>query len=336
MPEYAWGGKVEVPLVRDPDFYGRFLFALPILELGSFVVAGSLAAQMRHLLHSGVILDSEKTRFRSSLTEIGQLKDSLSAEVGLVIGAFAIPIIVRLILGLGMGKSSWDSVDMSLTAAGWWYNLVSLPMIYFYVLRRVWIFLVWAWLLVRIAQFDLQLTPTHPDRAGGMGFVGQGLVSFSFLVLAVSAMVSAGLADEIINHGRTLSDLKYHVIFFVVLIVALVHLPLGAFSVRLTRCRARGLLEFEALAWRHDREFDEKWCRERADEEPRSLLGSADVQSLVSVAACYEHVDRMWLIPFDTKSFALLVAAAIIPMIPLVGTEVPLTEIFTKLGELLI
>lgn len=57
---------------------------------------------------------------------------------------------------------------------------------------------------------------------------------------------------------------------------------------------------------------------------------------LAAIATCYEHIDRMRLVPFDTKAFALLVVAALLPMLPLVGTAIPLQEIFMKLGELLL
>jgi hypothetical protein len=57
---------------------------------------------------------------------------------------------------------------------------------------------------------------------------------------------------------------------------------------------------------------------------------------MADIATCYEHVSEMRLIPFDTKAFVVLAIAALLPMIPLVGTAIPLNEIFMKLGELLI
>jgi hypothetical protein len=42
------------------------------------------------------------------------------------------------------------------------------------------------------------------------------------------------------------------------------------------------------------------------------------------------------LIPFDKKAVLVLVVAALLPMIPLVGTAFPLTEILSKLGEFLV
>jgi len=133
-----------------------------------------------------------------------------------------------------------------------------------------------------------------------------------------------------------LDSLKFHVAAFVIAALVVLHAPLLAFSGPLSRCRFKGLLEFGALVWRHDMAFDEKWIRHPPDPKGESILGSADVQSLAGIATCYEHVDRMRLMPFDTKAFAVLVLAALLPMLPLVGTAVPLKEIFMKLGELLI
>jgi hypothetical protein len=66
------------------------------------------------------------------------------------------------------------------------------------------------------------------------------------------------------------------------------------------------------------------------------LLGNHDIQSLAAIGACYEHIDRMRLIPFDRKAFGVLILAAGLPMLPLVATAVPLKEIFMKLGELML
>jgi hypothetical protein len=154
--------------------------------------------------------------------------------------------------------------------------------------------------------------------------------------MAVSAVASAAFADEILHRGESLASLKYDVIVFTVLAIVVLHAPMLAFAGKLTRCRFNGLLEIGALVWRHDRAFDEKSIRKPADRNGESILGSADVETLADIANCYEHVDRMWPIPFDVKAFAVLVLAAMLPMIPLLGTTVPLQEMFMKLGELLI
>ena len=44
----------------------------------------------------------------------------------------------------------------------------------------------------------------------------------------------------------------------------------------------------------------------------------------------------MRLIPFDKKAVGVLLVAALLPMLPLVGTAIPLKEILSKLGEFMV
>lgn len=223
----------------------------------------------------------------------------------------------------------------TITLAGWWYIVVSMPILLFLLLRWAWVFVLWAGFLFRVSRLDLELTATHPDRAGGLGFLGWGLASFSLILMAVSAVLSGSFAREIIHRGSSLDSLKYHVIVFVVLAIVIVHAPLLAFAGKQARCRFRGLLDFGTLIWRHDREFDEKWVK-TVNTSQQSLLGSADTSSLVNLGLAFEHVDQMRFIPLDKKAVVALLLAALIPMIPLVGTAIPLTEILAKLGEFMV
>ncbi len=142
---------------------------------------------------------------------------------------------------------------------------------------------------------------------------------------------------EILHRGSSLNALKYHVFIFVAVAVGFLYAPLFVFAPRQVQCRLRGLLEFGALIRRHDREFDERWNTPRSPGTPtcQSLLGSPDASSLADIATAYEHINRMQVIPFDKKAFFVLVLAAVLPMVPLIGTVVPLSEIIGRLAELL-
>ena len=150
--------------------------------------------------------------------------------------------------------------------------------------------------------------------------------------MAVSAVLSGSFAHEIIHRGSSLNILKYHVIVFVVLAIGILHAPLLVFTGRLARCRFRGLLDFGALIGDHDGAFDEKWVKTQGVSRAR-LLGSPDVPSVADLAQVFEHVERMQLLPYDKKALVVLVAAALIPMIPLLGTVIGLTDILSMLGK---
>jgi len=266
---------------------------------------------------------------------VALLRNSVVPEGVILVLAFAISLVVRVVVGIGPRESTWERSGTTISLAGWWYILVSLPILIFFLLRWLWVFLLWAWFLFNVSRLDLELTPTHPDRAGGLGFLGWGLASFAIVLLAVSAVMSGGFAYEILNRGSSLNSLKYHVVVFVVLAIAILHAPLLVFTGRLARCRFQGLLDFGALIGTHDRAFDEKWVKSQGTNR-EGLLGSPDVASLADVALVFEHVDRMQLVPFDKKALVVLVVSALVPMIPLLGTAIPLQEIFAKLAELMV
>jgi hypothetical protein len=331
----AWGDRVKLPLLADPVVYSRFLFVLPLLELAQVAVETSLGIQMRHFLDSGLVPEHERPEFESAQAAVIRLRGSFGVELAILAVALAICLAMRVIVTQGRTESSWERMGTTITPAGWWYILVSLPILGFFLIRWAWIFLLWAWFLFAVSRLDLELTPTHPDRAGGLGFLGWGVASFALVLTAVSAVLSGSFAREIIRRNSSLDELKYHIMIFVVLAIAIIHAPLCSFFGRLARCRFRALLDFGTLIWHHDRAFDEKWIK-RLPAEPEGLLGSRDAASLVQLAQAFEHVDRMQLVPFDKKAVIVLVLAALIPMVPLVGTAIPITEILSKIGELMV
>jgi hypothetical protein len=332
---HALGNGVAVPLLRDPVVYSRFLFVVPLLVLAQVVVERSLGAQARYFLESGIVPEHDAARCEAAKREMLRTSGSAVAECLILVLAMIISIGARVVLRIGWGESTWERLGTSITLAGWWYALISLPILFFLLLRWLWVFALWASFLFRLSRLRLELTPTHPDRAGGLGFLGWGLISFALVLMAISAVMSGGFAYEIIHRGSSLAELKYHVIVFVVLAIVILHAPLLVFTPRLARCRIRGLLDFGTLIGTHDRAFDEKWVKSEARNRD-SLLGHPDVQSLGGIAQVYEHVDRMQLIPFDKKAVVVLLMSALIPMVPLLGTTVALSEILSMLGKIMV
>ena len=268
---HAFGNRVAVTLLRDPVILSRFLFVLPLLALAEIVVERSLGVQARQFLASGVVPAGEAVKLEAAKAEALRLRESVVAEGVIVVLAVAIAIIVQVLIRFGSEESTWKRSDAGITLAGWWYILVSLPILFFFLLRWLWIFLLWSRFLFRISRLGLELTPTHPDRAGGLGFLGWGLASFGLVLMAISAVLSGSLAYEIVHRGSSLNILKYHIMIFVVLAIVILHAPLIVFTGRLARCRFRGLLDFGSLIGDHDRAFNEKWLKSQGS----SLLGSA-------------------------------------------------------------
>jgi hypothetical protein len=186
-----------------------------------------------------------------------------------------------------------------------------------------------------VSGLDLELTPTHPDRAGGLGYLAWGQASFGLVLAAVSAVLSGSFAAEVLYAGESLDGLKYHLAVFVALGLAFFLAPLLVFSGKLAHCRFQSLLDFGMLAWRHDRAFDDKWVRTPGAHQ-ENLLGCPDVSSLADMATAYEHVRRMRAVPLDHRALLVLVVTAVAPMLPFFASTIPLAEILEDLAKFMV
>lgn len=329
----ALRGQVAVPFLHDPAAYCRFLIVIPLLELAELVVALSLAAQARQFVASGIVPEAEWPRFESTIESTVGSARSVAVEGVLVALSFTLAYALRFVV-FRNEISSWAQEGTAITLAGWWYIVVSLPILLWFLLRWLWVFLLWASFLFRVSRLELELVPTHPDRAGGLGFLGWGIVSFSSILVAVSTIFSGGFLYEIIHHGGSLDTFKYHLTVIVVIALVALHAPLLSFSGKLARCRFKGLLEFGALVWHYDHAFEEKWMRNPEQAIRDDFLGSSDIQSMVDIATGYRHIEEMRLIPFDFKATIVLALSALVPFVPLLWATLPMSEIFAKLVEL--
>ncbi|HEY7558236.1 MAG TPA: hypothetical protein VIH18_25865, partial [Candidatus Binatia bacterium] len=88
------------------------------------------------------------------------------------------------------------------------------------------------------------------------------------------------------------------------------------------------------LAERYVREFDAKWLRGGAP-AGAPLVGSADIQSLADLANSFEVVRTMQLAPITRDALLRLVAATLVPVVPLLLTMMPLEELLKRLFGIL-
>ena len=94
---------------------------------------------------------------------------------------------------------------------------MSVPISQFFLYRWYFRLFVWALLLWRVSRLDLQLLPTHPDQAGGLGFLAVVPSAFALVILAQGALLSGSIGTRILLQGATLDAFRYEIIAFVIL-----------------------------------------------------------------------------------------------------------------------
>jgi len=222
----------------------------------------------------------------------------------------------------------------SLSVAGMWYTFVSVPLFQFLLLRWYFRLFVWARFLWQVSRIDISLVPTHPDRAGGLGFLSSTAFAFVPLALAHGAVLSGMIANRVLLIGTPLTEFKVEIGVVVVFVQCLVFVPLLMFAPQLAEAKRRGLREYGTLAERYVREFDVKWLRGGAP-PVEGLIGSADLQSLADLGNSFEVVRTMRAALMTRDAIIQLAVATLLPLAPLLLTIMPLEELLKKLFGIL-
>ena len=176
----------------------------------------------------------------------------------------------------------------------------------------------------------LDLLPAHPDRLGGLGFLSNTVYAFGLLLTAHGALLAGQLANRILYTGASLPDFKVEIATLVVFLLFVVVGPLLVFTPQLSQAKRTGNREYGTMAERYVREFDTKWLRGKAPaDEP--FIGSADIQSLADLGNSLEIVRSMRIAPITRDGILRLVAAILIPVVPLALTMMPMEELMKLL-----
>ena len=330
----AWGRGAVVPFLLDVEAQVRFLIALPLLIVAELVVHQRMRLVVRQFLERDLIPKSALPYFDAAIKGAFRLRNSVIAEILLIGFVYIVGVLLFWRHYVALATATWyavprpDGIEFSL--AGIWYGYVSLPVYQFLLVRWYYRLFIWMRFLWHVSRIELALVPTHPDRVGGLGFLSNTVYAFMPLALAHGAMLAGPIANRIFYLGAALPEFKVEIAVVVIFLLLLVFGPLLLFSPQLAQAKRTGNREYGALAARYVREFDTKWVRGGASADER-LVGSGDIQSLADLANSFEVVRTMQFAPITKDAFLRLVAATVIPVVPLALTMMPLEELLRKL-----
>lgn len=331
-------GGVAVPLLLDIETYARFLLAMPILLLAEPILHARIRDIVQQFHERGVVPPESMPRFQGAMEAAMAARNSPLAELTLLALVLLLgPWIWRN--GLALQTATWyadiEAGRVELTSAGWWFLYVSAPMFQFLLLRWYFRLALWWRFLWQVSRIPLDLKALHPDRAGGMNFLGDSISAFMPVLFAQSTLVSGIIASRVTTHASGALEFRGEVIVLIILLVAMIVAPLLFFAPQLGAARRSGLRRFGMLATTYAREFERKWLAGRAPtDEP--LVGSADVQSLADLAGSNDVVREMRPVPFGLRKLVWLVVATSLPFFPLVLTVVPLGELVRDVVEMML
>jgi hypothetical protein len=333
----AFGGGIKIPFLFDIEAHVRFLVALPMLIIAELVVHRRISPLVRRFVERRIVVAEDLPAFNAAVASALRVRNSVAVEVALLILVYVVGLWIWR-SQIALEASTWyalsDEGRFHLTGAGYWYAYVSIPIFQFLLLRWYLRLVLWFRLLWRISRLNLRLSAAHPDRAGGIGFLGGSSYAFGPILFAQGAMLAGLIASRVLYEGRSLLSFKMDAGGLIGALVLFILGPLVMFTPMLERTKRKSSAEFGLLANRYVFGFEEKWIGGGVP-EMGELLGTGDIQSLADLGNSYSAVREMHIVPFGADDIVRLAAATAAPLLPLTLTMISFEELLTRLLKIL-
>jgi hypothetical protein len=270
IPGRAWG-NVELPFLYDMEIQARFLIALPLLIAAELLVHTQVRLLVGQFIDREIIIGKVIPKFYKTIASAVKLRNSIAIELGLFLLVFVVghylSNTVSIIETVSSRTETWyaspDKAGANLSLAGYWYIFISRPLFQFITYRWYFRIFVWARFLWQTSRLELNLIPTHPDRACGLGFLSMSSFLFAPLILAHGVMFAGLIANSIFFAGAQLTHFIIVILSLVLFVLIFVIGPQFVFSPALMRAKRTGLRDYGMLASWYVGEFDLKWIRGR-------------------------------------------------------------------------
>jgi hypothetical protein len=332
----AFGGVLRIPFLHDVEANVRFLIALPMLIVAELVVHIRISPLVRRFVDRRIVVTEDLPRFNAAVSSALRARNSVPLELALLVLVYTLGLWIwrsQVVVGTTTWYATPEATHLNLTLAGYWYAFVSIPIFQFILLRWYMRLVLWFRLLWKVSRLNLHLTAAHPDRAGGIGFLGKSSYAFGPILFAQGALLAGFIASRVLYDGRSLLSFKMEAAGLVGFFVLFILGPLLMFTPKMARAKRRGSAEYGLLANRYVFGFEEKWIR-GGPPDIGELLGTGDIQSLADLGNSYSVVGDMRIVPFGLDDITRLAAATAVPLLPLTLMIFSLEEVVTRLVKI--
>jgi len=315
----------------------RLLVVIPLLivaEPWMIQQWGHIAAQF---LAANLITKEDIPTFQEAFVIFNRRRHFLLAQVFIVLAIYAVAIAVIPHLGK-VDIPPWCSgthIMGRLSIPGICYLLVSLPFLFYLVLRWLWNLALWSLFLHRVSRLRLQLIPAHADQMGGLSFLEASLRTYRPFGFAIGTIVAGAIANQIVHANESITTFKSTAVFVAAVVVVICAGPLCTFYKALLDAKKRGTFLYGAFGVGVGKQFETKWLR--ADSQTsQEMLEAPDFSATIDSLSVVGNVRQMKLLPFGLQSITPLIVVTLLPAIPLALAIIPFDLLVDKAIKLLL
>jgi hypothetical protein len=319
----------------DMAVHARLLLAAPLFVLAEYVVLPRLEAIREHFADASLIAEEDHERFQVAVQKCHRMSARLQYSGEIAFCAYALAFIMVAVAprqDLPTWQLAMDGYSLSL--AGWWHLVISLPLLLGLILGWLWRLVIWARFLAAVARLGVRMVAAHPDKAGGLQFVAYSPRLFAPVGLAMSIVVAGTMANGALHHGISPLDHPAIPVVTAAVIAILFLSPPLIFTRLLVTAWRQAVFKYGDLATRMGKAFEEKWMGPEAHLDS-SALSDPDFSSTTDLYSIVANVYSMRPTLFDYQAAIGIIVAALLPFVPVLLIVIPLKTLSKELIGLL-
>jgi hypothetical protein len=332
----ALPGTITLPFLCDYAAHTRFLICVPLLFAAEIVVDPGIGRMVATFGTGDILRAEDRPAFNAILLKVERLRDWGLIEAIILLASLFPMALFTSTAWKSTGNATWHDVPAgTLSVAGWWFMIVSSTALRFLLFRWMWRYLLWSYLLHRIASLDLVLLGTHPDGTAGLGFVASVQGHFGILFLAGGVLLAGEYGNDIAYFDLPLQAVLIPAVIYIILAVLAVIGPIALLAPQLARTRQRDLVTYGRLGRELTAAFDAKWIGGN-NPDNENLLGNPDPSSLVDFAANFAIINAIQPIPIRRGLVLQVAFFAGLPFGLLYIIASPINETLRQLAKVLL
>jgi len=320
------------PLLQHYGVQVRCLVVIPLLILGEATLHRFGLECFPQFVSSGLVDNATRPRFEAALRTAERWRDSSLPWMFVAGAALAWTLADRTALRTDAMSWAFDEVG-TLGFGGVWFAYVVRPLYLGLVLGWVWRVVLLTLLFWRLGRLGLSLVPSHPDRAGGLGFLKKLPFAFAPLSFALSAMLSARWAHQIVHHGQRLETFQIPAATFVVAWSLLLVVPLVALMPVMRQAKRAAMPTYAAMVAEQGRLVRRRWIDGTNLDSP--LLEPEGVGPIADAATMFNAVQSMRWFPIGKETLVAIGLPIAMPMLAIAALETPIRDLLLGLVKAL-
>ncbi len=210
-----WEGKVDIPFFFDYKTQFRALIAIPLLIIGRRAVNDKLNQTFGYVADKLVDEEHFKSVFAPAIKRIEYINEKGYDELVIVLvlviyslvqGSHNIERLSNSNLSGWFGRDIGEDVDLSMMAK--WHLFISMNIYRFIIVRWIWTYGCWLWILFKISRCKLVLSIYHADKVCGLNRLMFPQRVFNMFFIALALISSGDLINNIMYFNESFELVK--------------------------------------------------------------------------------------------------------------------------------